>query len=458
MYLMHGIPQSSFLNPAVQISCRWFLGIPGLSSTHVAYGNTAFTYLDLAGGDSWNLEQVERQTHRVDLYGSELSMQLLALGYRHKFNYFTFSVDDRAHLYQAVPGELVSTLVNGNYPQAGDYSNFNALKTYGTYLRQYTLGVSRVLSRSLKAGIRMKLLFGKADISVGRTDIGLFTHEANFDLVADGNYVLNASLPLRVNQDADGHITGITWNEIDYLSFLLNRGNPGIAVDLGIIYQYDPKLTLSASLLDVGGLRWRTDLNNINSEGTFVYDEIEGSGDVISTSFLNELIDTLQSSFDVSVSQQAFTSLLPAQLFLGASYQLREDLSVGLVNRNILLPSKVYSSLTLSATTGLTRRLRGTLSWSYLNRSIRNIGAVLALQGEGFQFHLATDNLIGFMQPFDTRTLNFRMGFNVLVGCPRDKKEALEAASYGPNPIIGNCEPSEKVKRGKLKYKKIRDP
>jgi hypothetical protein len=457
MYLMHNIPQTSFLNPAVQINCRWFLGIPGLSSTHVAYGNTAFTYLDLAEGDTWNLEKVERQTHRVDLYGSELSMQILALGYRHTYNYFTFSVDDRAHLYQAIPGELVSTLVKGNYPLAGDYSNFSALRSYGTYLRQYTLGVSRVLSRSLKAGVRIKLLFGKADISVGRSDISLSTAEDNFDLLAHGNYRINASLPLTVVQNADGHITGITWNEVDYLSFLLNRRNPGIAMDFGLIYKYDPKLTLSASLLDVGALRWRTDLNNINSTGTFVYDEIEGSGDVISTTFLDELIDTLQSAFDVTVSQQAFTSLLPAQVFLGASYQLREDLSLGLVSRNILLRSKLYSSLTLSASTGLTRHLRGTLSWSYLNRSIRNIGAVLALQGEGFQFHLATDNLIGFMQPFDTRTLNFRMGFNVLFGCPRDKKEELEAASYGPSPIIGNCNPTEKEKRGKLKYKKLRD-
>lgn len=454
MYLMHGIPQSNYLNPAVQITCHWFLGIPGLSSTHVSYSNTAFTYMDMAEGNRWNLEQVENQMHRRDLYGSDLALQLFAIGHRRKANYFTFSLDDRAHVYQTIPRDLVTTAVYGNYPSAGSYSAFNGLKSYGIYLRQYTLGASRVISRSLKVGIRFKLLFGKAGISTGRTDLGLHTDENNFDLLADGTYMLNTSLPISVEQDAAGNITGITWNELNYAEFLLNRENPGMAMDLGIIYRVDAKLTLSASLLDLGGLRWRRELNNINSEGTFVYEAIESSGDVISRAYLDQLIDSLQSALDVTVSQQAYTSSLPAQLFMGASYQLKEKLSLGLVNRNLILRSKLHSSLTLLATTDLTPKIRGTLSWSYLNRSIKNLGAVLALQGEGFQFHLASDNLLGFFQPFDTRTLNFRMGFNILFGCPRTKKEELESAAYTGNPLTGNCSWTASKKPRKRKYRK----
>jgi hypothetical protein len=456
MYLMHGIPQSNILNPAVQIECRWFLGIPGLSSVHASYSNTAFSYRDLTEGNTWNLEQVESQMHRRDLYGSELSLQLFAIGHRLKSNYFTFSVDDRAHVYQTVPRDLVTLALYGNYPSAGSYTSFSGLRSFGAYSRQYTLGVSRVIRRSLTVGIRFKLLFGKAGIHTGPSDVGLSTDENNFDLFARGNYSLNLSLPLSVQQDGDGHITGITWDQVDYASFLLNRSNPGLAVDLGIIYRPDPKLTLSASLLDMGGLRWRTELNNINSEGTFVYEAIASSGDVISEAFLGEFIDTLQNAFDVRVTQQAFASLLPAQLFLGASYQLKENLSLGVVNRNLLLRSKLHSSLTITATTSLTPGLRGTLSWSYLNRSVKNLGAVLALQGKGFQFHLASDNLPGFFRPFDSRSINFRMGVNVLFGCPRNKKERAEAEAYGSPPAGGNCGWPEKEKRGRLKYKKLR--
>lgn len=454
LYLMHGLPQSSFLNPAVQIKCRWFLGIPGFSSTHMAYNNTAFTYMDLSEGNTWNLEEVESQMHRRDLYGSELGLQLFAIGHRRNYNYFTFSVDDRAHVYQTVPRNLASTAIYGNFPSAGDYTAFNGFNSYSIYLRQYTFGVSRVVNTSLKVGIRLKLLFGKAGISTGPAEIGLHTDENNFDLLADGNYLLNASLPITVDLDGEGNITGITWNQINYAEFLLNRANPGIALDLGIIYRYDPKLTLSASLLDVGGLRWRTELNNISSEGTFVYDAIESNGDVISTDFLNQFLDTLQNALYVTVDQQAYSSLLPAQLLLGASYQLRENLSLGVVNRNLLLRSKIHSSITLSASTNLTRRLMGSLSWSYLNRSLKNLGGVLALQGEGFQFHLASDNILGFFQPFDTRTINFRLGFNVLFGCPRTKREEMESESYAGNSPMGDCSWSSTQKVRKKRYKK----
>jgi len=356
-------------------------------------------------------------------------------------------------VYQTVPGNLAATLVHGNYPSAGSYTAFNALKSYGIYFRQYTLGASRVISPSLNVGLRLKLLFGKAGISTGQSNIGLFTDENNFDLLADGNYKINSSFPLTVEQDADGNITGISINEIDYVPFLLNRGNPGLAMDLGIVYRYDPKLTLSASLLDVGGLRWRRDLNKINSTGTFIYDEIESDGDLASMSFLEDMIDSLQRAFDVSVTQQAYSSLLPSQLFLGGSYQLKEHLSLGVVNRNLFLRSKVYSSLTLMATADLNKRLLASLSWSYLNRSVRNIGAVLALQGKGFQFHLATDNLLGFFQPFDTRTIQFRAGFNVIFGCPRTKKEKLEAASYAGEIAGGNCSWSAPQKQRKKRYR-----
>ncbi|MEA3461381.1 MAG: DUF5723 family protein, partial [Bacteroidota bacterium] len=165
-------------------------------------------------------------------------------------------------------------------------------------------------------------------------------------------------------------------------------------------------------------------------------------------------IDTLQSAFDVTVSQQVYSSLLPSQLFLGGSYQLKENLSLGVVNRNLFLRSKLYSSLTFSATTDLKSGIQATLSWSYLNRSIKNIGAVLALQGKGFQFHLASDNLLGFFQPFNTRTIQFRAGFNILFGCPRTKKEELEAASYTGNPIIGNCSWSDQQKLRKRRYRR----
>jgi hypothetical protein len=310
------------------------------------------------------------------------------------------------------------------------------------------------VDRYLTAGLRLKVLFGKAGIYTGRSRVGLHTDESYFALQADGTYVLKSSLPVTVEQDGEGNITSITWNEIPYRDFLLNRGNAGIAVDLGIIYRYNPKLILSASLLDLGGIRWDTDINTLTSEGTFVYEGIDGSWGGSPSAFLDEIIDTLQNSFPVSLSEAPFIMLTPAQLFLGASYLMRENLSLGLVNRNLFLKSKVHSSLTLSATADYKDRFSGTVSLSYLNRSFENIGLAFASHGKGFQFYLVTDNVIGFFRPFDTRTLNLRAGCNLLLGCPNNKKEQLEAASYSGMPAGGDCSWAEGQKHRKKRSRK----
>ena len=224
----------------------------------------------------------------------------------------------------------------------------------------------------------------------------------------------------------------------------MNRSNPGISFDLGAIYRVDEKLTLSASLLDLGLVRWSTELNKVEATGVFVYDEVDTETTTVSWDFLSEFIDSVMNSFDISVTQEPYVSVLPAQLYLGANYQLREKLALGAINRNVLFRGKLHSSLTFQASSRFSEGFLATLSWSYLNQSFKNLGAGIAYYGKGLQFHVVTDNFLGFFYPFDTRTLNLRMGVNVMFGCPRDKKSKMQNESYGRMPRGGNCSWTER--------------
>ncbi|MCK5134497.1 MAG: hypothetical protein KAR19_01820 [Bacteroidales bacterium] len=453
-YLMHQVPQSNLLNPAVQLQCKWYVGIPGLASSHFSYNNTAFTYNDLAGSNTWNIDGVFDQMHRVDLFAAEALLNLVSVGYRYKSLYFTFNIIEKTHVYQTVPKDLAEMALYGNGPFIGETTRFNATRSAGYYNREYSLGISKVMDQNWTVGLRGKLLFGKANLYSSRSDIDFTTRENNFDLLLEGDYTLNSSFPVTITQDAEGNIDGITLNEINYVRMLLNRGNPGFAFDLGIIYRYDDRITLSASLLDVGMIRWRTDLNNVSGAGSFEYVGADPGTDIISFDFLADIRDSLLNSFDVSVSQAPYFSYLPAQLFLGGSFHIRENIKLGLVNRNVIFHSKAHSSVTLSANADLADRILATVSWSYLNNSIKNIGAGLAYHGKGFQLHLVSDNLLGFFYPFDTRSVNLRAGFNVMFGCPRNKKEKLESESYGPMPMVGNCSPAVSPKKRERQIKR----
>src|SRR3989339_2047121 len=80
-FLMHRVPQSNLLNPAVQIDCKWYVGIPALASTQFNYSNTAFSFNDILGGGNFDIDALNDNVHRTDLLASELHLDLIALGY-----------------------------------------------------------------------------------------------------------------------------------------------------------------------------------------------------------------------------------------------------------------------------------------------------------------------------------------------------------------------------------------
>jgi hypothetical protein len=410
-----------------------------ISSVHTSLSNTAFTYNDLAGGEYWNLEGVLDQMHRVDLGANEEIIHPVYVGYKHKSYYFTFLIADRVSVYQTVPKTAATLVTKGNSTYVGETAHLDAMRTTGSYMREYALGASKVIDPYLTLGIRARLHFGKANVSTGPSDMQFSTEENTFGLLMEGHYTMNSSLPITYILDEEGNITGASLDEFSYTEMMLNRRNPGLSVDFGAIYRWDEKVTLSASLLDLGLVRWSTELNNVNATGNFKYAELNTDGNAVSWDFLQEFVDSLRNSFDIDVTQEPYVTSIPAQLFLGGSYQIRERLSLGVVNRNLFLRRKIHSSLTLTATSELTERFLATLSWSYLNNSLKNIGAGFAFHGKGMQFHVVSDNILGFFYPFDTRTLNLRLGASVMFGCPRDKKSRLINESYGQVPSGGNC-------------------
>ena len=438
-YLLHDVPQSNRLNPAVQIKCKWFLGFPLLTSTHLNYSNTVFSFNELfsssGGSASLNMSSFYDKVKKSNLIDNAIHLDLISLGYRRNDYYITFNIAEKINSGITYPGSLIELVWKGNTQFLGETEKFNNLRTNTVYYREYSLGVSKVWDTYNTFGVRAKLLFGKAGIYSGKSKMSLYTDETTFDLNVEGDLIINTSFPMTVNQDADGNITDVTIGDINILSFLMNGKNKGFALDLGWIHKYNESLTLSASLLDLGFIRWKSDVNNIRLTGNFNY----SGANLDDVDYLADFSDTLFNSFNHTVSQNKYYSWFPTQLYLGGMYQYKPKLGIGIVNRNMIYRGKLHSSLTLSANTKLWNKLSASLSWSYLNNTYKNVGLGLAWHSRGLQFHIVSDNLLGIIKPLDTRTLNLRFGFSFLFGCPKNKKEE-ESVSNPYSPIgEGNC-------------------
>ena len=459
-YLMHDVPQSNLLNPAVPINCKWFLAVPVLGSTQLNYSNTAFSFNEIFttnnGSASLNIGNFVDRLKNTNLINAELHLDLISLGYKWNEYYFNFNIAEKVNVALTYPGSLLEVAWNGNSEYLGETIEFNNLRTHSVYYREYSLSASKIWDDYNIFGIRAKLLFGKAIVYSGKTTMSLYTDPNTFDLRIEGDATENISFPIIITQNSDGRINGSETGNFDLLSFLMNGKNKGFAIDLGWIYIYNENITLSASLLDLGFIRWKSDVTNIDVYGSFDYNGFGLGNNTINTDYITNLADSAMNALNQDISNDAFYSWLPTQVYLGGMYQYKPRLGFGVVNRNVIYRNKLHSSLTLSANTTVWNKLSAVLSWSYLNNTYKNIGVGLAWHSRGLQFHAVSDNVIGFFKPLDARNLNLRFGFGILFGCPKNKEKGVKNNNkFGPQ-SEGNCYWLRNCKKDyKKKIKKI---
>ena len=456
-YLMHDVPQTNLLNPAVQIKCKWFIGIPLLASTQLNYSNSTFSFNELfsqnGGSASMDIGNFYENIRKTNLLSTELHLDLISVAYRWNEYNINFNIAEKINMAFTYPGSIMELAWKGNTQFLGETAEFNNLRTHSVYYREYSLGVSKIWDAYNIFGVRAKLLFGKANIYSGKSEMSLYTDPNTFNLEVEGDININSSFPITINQDADGNISGISMGNIDYVSFLMNGKNKGFALDLGWIYKYNENITFSASLLDLGFIRWKSDVNNIILSGSFDYSGTGLGSNFNSTDYIAELSDSVLNAFDQTVTQDNYYSWLPTQIYLGGMYQYRPKLGIGVVSRNVIYRNKLHSSLTLSANTTVWNKLSASLSWSYLNNTYKNMGFGLAWHSRGLQFHMVSDNILGIIKPLDARNLNLRFGFGVLFGCPKNKEEEMKMSNGYGSMNKGNC---YWVKKMDKNYKKKR--
>jgi hypothetical protein len=438
--MMHSVPQSNLLNPAVQPDCRLFIGLPAMSTLYLNYSNSSFVYNQLVSDDTLQLNAVFNRLYSNNLISVEAAAYLLSAGYRKEHDYFTFSVAYRAYAHLSFPRDLVGLALFGNAQYTGRELRLRNTRMNAAYFREYSAGWSRETDRSTTLGMRGKLLFGKINFHTGKSQVGLGTDFETFDLSMQGELGLNSSFPVVLDINEAGLIAGAEFEEPDYRAMLMNPRNVGLAADFGVVHQYSDNVNLSASLLDVGMILWTDDLYNLNGAVDFEYTGVSDEADFSLAGYYRDISDSIVEDVIYEISRERYVTALPAQLFLGGTYRWRKNVDLGMVLRSVLVNRRVSTSFTTSANLHLSDHLHASVSWSLLNNSFMNAGVGVAYTGMGVQMYAVSDNVVGFFRPLDTRTINLRFGVNLMFGCPRNYFRSRE-----PKRSMVPCPPGMRV-------------
>lgn len=403
--------QSSKTNPAYISDSTIVVGLP---SAHWNYYNTTGDFNSLIV-DYLNEEQgIQPGEALSDLPTANnilrgiFEIETFNIGYRFGKIQLGLSHSQKTDMYLKFPKTLASLFLEGNGQFVGekiDLSNDMHLTSY------HEFGLSGAMQlNKLNVGARVKLLTGIANASVEKEDISLFTDDDVYQLTLDGDYALNVSGLVNVNDLDNFNLSLQTFKFNDVIT-----ENLGFAIDLGVTYQVNEKLNLSASVLDLGKINWKKNVNKYVNQGEITYEGFDFAQFVGNDSItFDNVLDTLQNTFNFSEENENYSTNLPVKVYLSGTYQLNEKTRLGGLIYYENYRGEHFPILGLSASTKFKKIFNVGATYSARKNSFFNLGLNFAMNYKAFQLFATADNIVGAFQPYKSSNVNFRTGLNLL--------------------------------------------
>ncbi|MCW3806443.1 DUF5723 family protein [Plebeiibacterium marinum] len=450
LFLMHDLPQSNIVNPSIPIKCKLHIAMPFLGSTHINTYSTGFSFSDVVetyNGDSlrFNPDKAIHKFNNIEVVATEAHISILSIGIMHKQNYFTFSINEKVNTYHSLSKNALIFANEGNSQFVGKYSSMDGTRINAIHYREYALGWARKINDYLNIGIRAKLLFGKGNIYtkpiLARLNTDPYTYNLNLEGVGD----LYSSFPIDIITNSEGDIEEVDMQDnINWTKYALNTQNKGVGLDLGMTYQIDEKTTFSASLLDIGFIKWNSNTNHFHSGG-----RLDVSADTFNEGLddSEEMADTLSAIFNPVINQEAYSTPLVPALYTGISRDLNSRTNIGAVFHTEMYQNRWHPSLTFSSNSTFGNILAISASYTIQNKQLNNIGMGLGAKLGFIYLHAISDNVPAFFDLGKARNINLRFGISYLFKCNEKSTER------GALPCFG--EPYRAVKTNTRKpYKK----
>ncbi len=445
LYHMYGVPQANQLNPAFQPNCNAYLGFPMLSPLNFSLELDPLRYKDIFSYNS-QLDQIITFMHPegdkeafinrlkpLNALNTSIGTNPLSMGWRNKQFYFTIDFTEKIDQNFRFTKDFMEFFLNGNRNQ--ERFNFSETGLDVKYYHELALGISYDYDDQFQIGARAKVLFGMADLNTSLSDITVRAYEDRWDF--NSTMIVDISAPfISIPVDSAGFVI---WDEIDadssvenddYAGFVkdnlgnfLGTGNLGFGVDFGFNFNPIENLSISASVNDLGFIRWKKNTYHLKQDGTFGWEGVEVTleedwdpGEII--------LDSLKSQMNFTSEKESYTTFLSGKVYLGAAYELNDMVKFGIVTRTRIYNSHFFNQYTFSANVMPIRMFSATLSYSIIGKNYTNFGLGLSLRLGPFNMYFITDQTpSGYLLPETINSVNFRFGLNLAFGCSKIPKK-----------------------------------
>lgn len=441
LFFMPGVPQSNRINPAIQPGCGLYLGMPALSPLRMQISSSSLAFQDViyynpdlgvpitAFHPQGDQEAFLENLDPVNYMLGSLGTSILSMGFRAGKSFISFDLTTRFDANVYYPKGLFELPIYGL--RDGETRSFNGIGVDLTAFVETSLGWSRkdLIIPNLDVGVRAKFLSGLANINTVNSVMEFTTSSEAINLNTEMEMQVAVPAMINISTSDSSLIPDIEMDEtyfentnpVDIAKDALFN-NAGFGVDIGLNYKPMPQLMVSASILDLGYIKWN---NTLAGGMDFAYDFIGINVNPftgVDTTFVHEMLDSAQASVSV-LSGDPYRSSLNTKLFIGASFYPIEKIGFGLLSRTDFLNNKISQQLTATANMTTGRFINLSLSYTYMNIAPKNFGAGLSLNAGPFNLYLISDNIIsGALWPTETQSVNLWFGMNLCFGYRKAKR------------------------------------
>ncbi len=434
LYNMESVPQRFSVNPALDPDCKWYFGTPLLSSYNVGLStniielNTDKYLLKNDNNDSLTFYPAGLFTSfdKNAYIRSDVGIEILNFGFRLHKSFFHLAITNKSKVRMALPGDLFKFIGEGNGGSNLGYQfDFN-VGTDVMSVNEYAIGYQRTsLGDRLKLGARLKYVQGLAILETTKNDISLTTDPNSFAYKIKGDIEINAAAPFSLSSAAAGIATP---NPEDILNSILSgSNNSGWGLDVGAHFELTERLNFSASVVDLGFVKWQKNTYRLKSKNPGAIFEFKGL-DVRELLDSNSggaqvIMDTIINTFAVDTSSGAsFTTGLMGDMYAGATFKIFEKHKAGAVMQGNFYNKEFYPALTLSWNSRFGRVLGLSASYTMMRGNFFNAGLGLSFNAGPGQAYLISDNVVGNITS-NVKSINFRVGWNSTFGRKKTQKK-----------------------------------
>lgn len=443
-YFMEGSHYRQQLNPAA-IPDRGYINIPAIGSLNVSVNSSTFTFqdfIDIAENSEDNKYFMSNDfINRLDATNNlnvNFNTDILSAGWYKGKNFWSFNVGIRNDIGASIPKSMFQFMRNMDGLDINDWERLAHINEHvdeqSFHINSYVeagVGFARELNNRLTIGGKVKALLGIGNLKMSINNISVNSNISGYEnidtyypteeqlqnLRGEASIHVDATLEsssklIELTQE-DGYI-----DEIDFGSF--GFAGYGAAVDLGVSYKLLNNLTLSASVLDLGFIKWSKSHTSIatakanqiydlrNESDRYEFTDMISNGEVLN-------YDLLQMKVHETAEESKSTGI-NTSVVLGAEYAfLNNWLSVGALYTARFTQPKTLNELTFSANMRPSNALNFAVSYSVIQTAGKSFG-VAAKLGPVF---IGTDYM--FLGK-NTKNVNAYIGISIPLGGKKESK------------------------------------